>query len=39
MQGTTEVLTEKVRNITLTEKPGFTVISEDVRPVEVMETS
>eukprot|EP00088_Acartia_fossae_P071212 TRINITY_DN972_c0_g1_i5.p1 TRINITY_DN972_c0_g1~~TRINITY_DN972_c0_g1_i5.p1 ORF type:complete len:284 (-),score=103.96 TRINITY_DN972_c0_g1_i5:423-1274(-) len=38
-KGTTAVLSEKVRNISLTEKPGFTIISEDVRPVEVMETS
>nr|AGN29650.1 proteasome subunit beta type 7 precursor [Acartia pacifica] len=37
-KGTTAVLSEKVRNISLTDKPGFTVISEDVRPVEVMET-
>jgi len=38
-KGTTAILTEKVRNITLSERSGFTVVSEDVRPVEVMETS
>jgi len=38
-KGTTEVLSEQVRNVSLTDKPGFTVISEQVRTIEGMETS
>jgi 20S proteasome subunit beta 2 len=38
-KGTTAILTEKVRNITMSERSGYTIVSEDVRPVEVMETS